>query len=167
MKIDLIKHTFTANSTIGSLAVNGVFECYILANPQTLNPALGPAHIDIPYGTYAIQLRRTNDWRRDPQLGTLARVTDASLADGTLIMGLVDVPGRSDIEIHPGNSSKDTKGCQCPGSTRSTDFVGGSVLAEAKLFAKVSAAFARGEAVTIDVQPTQADPLPQKGEQQG
>ena len=166
MKLELVKHTFTPNSTIGSLSIDGVFECYILGNPRKLNPALGLAHIDIPYGVFAIQLRSTRDWRRDPEKGTLSRVTDPSLANA-IIMGLVDVPGRTDIEIHPGNTSKDTKGCQCPGSNRTTDFVGGSVMAEAALFVKVKAAFERGEAVTIDVHPIQADPLPQKGEQAG
>lgn len=39
---------------------------------------------------------------------------------------LVDVPGRTGIEIHIGNGPKDTLGCTCVGMNGSADWVGSS-----------------------------------------
>jgi len=39
---------------------------------------------------------------------------------------LKDVPGYENIQIHPGNKAADVEGCFAVGTTRASDFVGGS-----------------------------------------
>lgn len=138
MKIDLIRHTYTDQSTIGSLAIDGLFTCFVLENPLELNPALGPAHIAIPFGTYKIGIRWSPRFKRQ-------------------VLEVMDVPNRTCIEFHPGNTNKDTHGCLLPGKSRAKNFVGESMEAFEFLFGRVRAALERGETVELEIQATAAD----------
>jgi len=60
-----------------------------------------------------------------------------------------NVPGFADIEIHPGNFPKDTKGCLLLGSTESTDFIGNSDATIAQFYTLFQQALANGEQVLI------------------
>ncbi len=134
MELQLIRSIFTEQSTIGLISVNGVFECYSLENPPAPTAILGPEHVAIPYGKYRVDIRWSNRFKR-------------------MVPGLIDVPGRTDIEIHIGNAVKDTHGCILVGRERLNNFVGHSLEAFEGLFAKLRGATDRSEEVWIDIAP--------------
>lgn len=132
MNIELFRQDITDTSTIGRLSIDGVFECFILENPLALNPALGPEHIAIPAGTFPLKVRYSERFKR-------------------LVLEICDVPGRSDIEIHPGNTSQSTHGCLCPGQQKAPNFVGNSKVASDALYERVAPRILAGETVNIEV----------------
>lgn len=136
MFLTLIRDRFYDKSTIGKLAVNGIFNCYILEPPAQLGPESTSVHI--PYGTYRVKLRDSERFKRQ-------------------VIAICDVPGRTDIEIHHGNFPKDTHGCLLPGKSREKNFVGESDMAFEFLFGLVKAALTRNEDVFIEIQATAAD----------
>lgn len=89
-------------STPGELSVDGIFECFTLEpSPSNLKFPL------IPAGTYRVLLL-------------------PSIRFEQMTPHIESVPGRSFIEIHPGNRAQDTHGCLLVGESRSTDWVGSS-----------------------------------------
>jgi hypothetical protein len=65
---------------------------------------------------------------------------------------LKDVPGFTEIFIHTGNTSLDTKGCILVGSTwEGGDWIGKSRLAFSRLFPMIQTAWDSGEGVKITV----------------
>lgn len=106
MNITVTRRWFTAQSTIGELNITIVhpeassptmqviqFDCFTLEPPKREDKPCC-----IPPGTYAVEKR-------------------FSPKHGFHVPGLKDVPGFSDIEIHPGNYPKDTEGCLLVGSS--------------------------------------------------
>jgi len=89
--------------TPGILYVDGVMECFTLEWPH---PEQGAKYACIPKGVYPVTLYSSPHFNRS-------------------VLRLSDVPGRTDIEIHPGNTLADTKGCILVGKGRSS---GGSIL---------------------------------------
>jgi hypothetical protein len=77
-----------ANCTSGYLAVDGVIQAYTLEKPWAGN---APELSSIPVGTYDAILRydHTDQWRIE----------------------LKNVPGRTNVQIHTGNTPDNTKGC--------------------------------------------------------
>lgn len=94
--------TFTLSSTAaGSGTVSGH-----TLEPPAQPDAQGNGTVRVPAGTY-----------------------DASVPTHTAVgavLGLNNVPGRTAIEVHPGNSPRDTRGCILPGTTAGTNTVGNS-----------------------------------------
>lgn len=117
MKLTLTADTITSKSVISKLAVDGAFECYVLEPP---NP--------ISAGVFIVKILH-------------------SLKFDRLMPFLLGVPGHTGIEIHWGNTAKDTKDCLIVGRTKAPDFVGESKLAFEALFAKLSQA----EPITIEI----------------
>jgi hypothetical protein len=115
MLIEVKRDTFTANSTMGSMFLDGVFHSYTL-EPRWDQSKGKP--FAIPNGTYAADL-------------------EFSEHNGFITPRLQNVPNFTDIEIHPGNTPADTLGCCLIGYTRSTDFVGASRAAFADLLEKL------------------------------
>lgn len=62
----------------------------------------GPGPVAIPAGVYPVWLRWSDH-------------------HGFWVPAVMDVPGRTDIEIHPGDFPKDTLGCLLVGSSRHPD----------------------------------------------
>lgn len=125
MKLELKRDTLTPNSTIGTLSVNSVFECYTLERPHG-DP------LEIPAGSYTITL-----WD-SPKFGRLVpRLNSPAIAD------------RDPIEIHYGNTAANSHGCILVGHDKSVDFIGNSRLAFGLLFAKIAQAIPEG--VTLDI----------------
>lgn len=130
----LTRKVFTSNSTIGDLVFED-FGCWVL------EPPLHGNLVCIPPGIYKIE------WRWSP-------------AHKRFVPGLLDVPGRTDIEIHPGNfeGSKnqngvvkfDSKGCLLPGENHGVDFVSNSGNTCNKLFPLIEQACKEGD-LFIDV----------------
>ena len=115
LRMHLVRYQFSPRSTIGKLSLNGVFECYTLE--LVSDGKNTPDQSAIPEGTYPVIERWSNHFGRN-------------------VLGLLSVPGRTDIEIHIGNTPSDIKGCIVVGQNAATDFVGNSTTAFAALMSK-------------------------------
>ena len=131
MQLALKRTTFTSESTIGKLSVDGRYECYVLEDVVRKGAKVWGKSA-IPAGTYPVVITYSNRFRR-------------------LMPLLADVPGFEGVRIHSGNTAADTEGCLLVGKTQSKDFVGQSRDAYAVLFAQIKDAIDRHEPVTITI----------------
>jgi|TARA_R110002020_G_scaffold130543_1_gene292103 hypothetical protein len=106
----IIRDTFTENSTIGKLFINGEFFCDTLENPYINNERNISC---IPAGQYKVRLRLARESATRDYLHLLVQ----------------EVPSRSYILFHRGNTAKDTRGCILVGQSREQDRVNNSRLA--------------------------------------
>ena len=106
----LIRDTFSKESTLGELFLNGERICDTLENPWLDNQRNISC---IPEGEYPVRLR-------------LAR---ESASRDYLHLLVQDVPNRDWILFHRGNTAKDTSGCILVGLGSQQDVVNNSVLA--------------------------------------
>ena len=119
MKLTVFRQLGTANSTPGVLEINGIFQCYTLELPRLFNgQANVPDKTCIPVGSYRVNLL----WSHRHQC---------------IKPWIMDVPGRSDIEIDIANTADELLGCTAVGETRATDRVGNSELAFKALMARL------------------------------
>lgn len=132
MKLLLNRTIKTEESIISPLTIDGVFECYTLENPDHLT-ALGPDHTAIACGTYRVKMYASPKFNRRVPI-------------------LYDVPGHTYVEIHIGNTSKNTHACILVGEGYGDNFITNSTAAFEKLVPKIEAALDAGEEVTITVQ---------------
>lgn len=119
MKIEIKRLHKTANSTIGEMTIDGIWECYTLEDIE--RPVKIKAETAIPRGTYKIIINQSNRFKR-------------------LLPLLLDVPNFEGVRIHAGNTNHDTEGCILVGRTRSKDFIGQSKKAFDSLFIKMQKA---------------------------
>jgi len=129
MKLQLIRKTFGAESTLGELYCDGQFECFTLED--TVRPVKIPGATAIPAGTYQVVVTLSQRFGRELPL-------------------LLNVPDFEGVRIHPGNRPQDTEGCILVGRTKGADFVGESRLAFDALFPRIQAAVDQG-AVQIEI----------------
>jgi len=106
----LIRDTFSEESTIGELFLNGERMCDTLENPWLNNQRNISC---IPEGIYPVRLRLPRESATRDYLHLLVQ----------------DVPNRDWILFHRGNTAKDTSGCILVGLGSQQDFVSNSVLA--------------------------------------
>ena len=106
----LIRDTFSNNSTIGELFINGERMCDTLENPFINNERNISC---IPEGEYKVRLRLPRESATREYLHLLVQ----------------DVPNRDWILFHRGNTSKDTSGCILVGLNTKQDVVYNSRLA--------------------------------------
>ena len=106
----LIRDTFTDKSTIGKLYLNGELMCDTLENTWLDNQRNISC---IPAGQYNVRLRLARESATRDYLHLLVQ----------------EVPNRSYILFHIGNTAKDTQGCILVGLKREQDFVSNSRLA--------------------------------------
>lgn len=139
MKLVLCRTTLTPDSTIGQLYIDGVRFCYTLELP-VIDGLPGSA---IPEGTYPIVLT--------PSQKFMASVDQWVLKFAQLIPHVIQIPDRTDILIHWGNTAADTKGCILVGTSPGTNYIGNSRLAFEKLWNKIEGP-ARSNDCTITVQ---------------
>jgi hypothetical protein len=117
--------------TMGRLYVDGNAECWVLEDTVRDGPKV-PGATAIPFGSYPVILDHSRRFNR--------------------IMPLIcDVPGFRGVRIHAGNTVADTEGCLIVGTTRIGATVIHSRPAYNALFAKLEAAKARGESITLDI----------------
>ena len=124
MKLKLIRDTFTENTTIGKLYVDGVYFCETLEDKdrgldQKLSTAINTAlkvygETCIPYGIYNV-------------------IVTPSVRLKRILPLLINVEGFQGIRLHKGNSKKDTLGCIILGTTRGKDAVYQSTVQELRL----------------------------------
>lgn len=138
MKLKLDRLQRDPDVTIGSLSVNGAFECWICEDAvrevpgQPVESWKIAGQTAIPAGTYVVDITFSTRFKRDLPV-------------------LLNVPGYSGIRIHPGNDAADTDGCLLPGDTREPKRVGLSRVAFERLFAQLRVAKIKGDPITIEV----------------
>jgi hypothetical protein len=139
MLLHLARKPSHKGATIGKLAVNGVFACWVCEDEirevpgQPVEQWKVPGKTAIPAGTYEVVLAHS------PRLN---RITPR----------LLDVPGFTGILIHPGNSAEDSHGCLLPGLTPYENTVGQSRAAYYALLDRLEQATKAGEAITIEIE---------------
>ena len=106
----ILRDTFTEESTLGKLFLNGEFFCETLENPWKNNVRNISC---IPDGVYDVRLRLPRESASRDYLHLLVK----------------EVPNRDYILFHRGNTSADTSGCILVGQTREQDRVNNSRLA--------------------------------------
>lgn len=106
----LIRDTFTKESIIGKLYVDGEMFCDTLELPYKDNQRRISS---IPIGVYNVRLRYPRESGSRDYLHLLIQ----------------DVPNRDYILVHRGNKSSDSRGCVLVGLKRQQDFVSNSKLA--------------------------------------
>ena len=117
MKIVVVRDTFTENSTIGKMLIDGAFFCYTLED--TIRDVKVQGETAIPYGTYKVIVNMSNRFKR-------------------LMPLLIDVKGFEGVRIHNGNTKEHTHGCILVGATKSKDFIGDSKVTFNKLMTKLN-----------------------------
>tara|TARA_R110002020_G_scaffold172782_2_gene363246 strand:+ start:3534 stop:3947 length:414 start_codon:yes stop_codon:yes gene_type:complete len=106
----IIRDTFTEESTLGKLYLNGELMCDTLENPYINNEKNISC---IPDGQYKVRIR----------------VARESATRDYVHLLVQEVPNRSYILFHRGNTAKDTRGCVLVGLERQQDLVSNSRLA--------------------------------------
>lgn len=114
----IVRDTFTENSTIGNLYLNGEEFCFTLELPDKDNQRRVSC---IPTGIYKVLIRPGTEspkYKYDH-------------------LHVQDVPNRDYILVHVANYPKDILGCIGVGSTKALDFVGNSTKTFDKLMTEV------------------------------
>lgn len=121
MTLTILRYIYRSDSTSGLLLLDGAFQCFTLELPKLYNGQPNvPDYTCIPTGSYAGKVM-------------------ASPKHPEGAPHILDVPGRSAIEIHVANIPKDIKGCAAVGMSAApyTAFVGDSAVAFGKLIDKL------------------------------
>jgi len=138
MKLKLERVQRSPVCTIGSLTIDGAWQCWTLEDPVREVPGMPVekwkvyGETAIPFGTYKVDITMSARFKR-------------------MLPILLDVPGFSGIRIHPGNTAVDTEGCLLPGEQRFAHSVGRSQLAFQALFVHLWGARQRREAISIEI----------------
>lgn len=133
MKLVLERLQLSSDVTIGSLSVDGVWECWTLEDVvRPIGAPKVPGATAIPYGLYTVEITHSPHFGRDLPL-------------------LDAVPGFTGVRIHPGNTAADTEGCILVGRDRLARSLGHSRDAFDALFPKIRDAIARGDKVTLEI----------------
>lgn len=117
----LVTREPTANGcTIGTMTIDGAFECYTLED--VVRPAGEKVYgqTAIPEGRYRVKLTMSNRFK--------------------IVLPLLEnVPNFEGVRIHPGNTAADTDGCILVGQSKTNNSIGASRLAFDRLFARLQA----------------------------
>jgi hypothetical protein len=141
MSIEVKRELFSSASSVGSMLVDGVFQCFTLepthreVDGEPVDGWKIQGKTAIPAGSYDVILRMSARFKR-------------------MMPHVEGVPGFQEVEIHWGNYPSDTEGCTLVGLSRSADFVGHSREAFDALFGKIQAAVDAGQQVRITYEGT-------------
>ena len=127
MFIKIIRHYFCDKYVIGRLFLGDVYVC------DTLEPALTAPHPCIPTGSYPVVIRQSPKFQR--------------------LMPLVtNVPNRSGILFHSGNTFRDTLGCILVGYNDAVGTLLNSRRAFDWLFASIQSCFCGGSPIVLQIE---------------
>src|SRR6476659_8160031 len=130
MKLRLERTWFEPECTIGTMFVDGAYDCFTLEDVEREVKVYGETAI--PLGTYNVVITPSNRFKRDLPL-------------------VENVPGFEGIRIHPGNTAADTDGCILVGINKGPGWVGESRAAFNELFEKIKNALDQGDKVTLEI----------------
>jgi len=139
MEIEVKREPSAKGATLGSMFVDGAFECYTLEDTvrEVEGEPVSAWKIQnvtaIPRGRYRVTITFSPHFNRDLPL-------------------VNDVPGYSAIRIHNGNKPADTDGCILVGQTKEANLIYKSVAALDALFPKIKSAIDAGQPVFVTVQ---------------
>lgn len=132
MKLTLERLQLDPDVTIGSLSIDGAWQCW------TLEDVVRPTDATKVYGQTAIPF------------GTYGVIVTYSPHFGIDLPLLVNVPNFSGVRIHPGNTALDTDGCILVGQDRLGKSLGHSRAAFNALYPLLRDAVAKGP-VTLEI----------------
>lgn len=149
----LVKRRYKGSTyTIGSLYVNGVYECDTLEDPDRgLTSEMSLEEIKnkkiysntaIPTGKYSVSMSvvsprfKDRSWAK-PYSGKIPR--------------LLDVKGYGGVLIHVGNKATDTSGCILVGENKIKGQVLNSTACFMKLMTQLLKAHLKGEPITMEI----------------
>jgi hypothetical protein len=142
MELQLKRETFTEQSTIGTLSIEGKFECFVLedkdrglSDTMSLEKIAGTkvyGKTAIPYGRYEV------DWTMSARFKVFMPI-------------LLNVKGYSGIRIHKGNTEVDSLGCLLCGTRKKNNMITESTLATKNLYAKIESAKKQGQRIYITI----------------
>jgi len=147
MLLEVKREPCARDCTLGSLYVDGEFQCFTLEDVVREVPEEAveswkiPGETAIPSGTYEV-------------------ILNMSARFGKLLPLLLNVPGFQGVRIHSGNVAADTEGCILVGASKTDVAVLESRAAFQPLFDKIQAAIARHEAVHIRISNPPLTPPP-------
>jgi hypothetical protein len=116
MIITILREPSMAGATMGSLYLDGVWQCWTLEDMERPSKVLGQTAI--PVGEYRLSLTMSPRFK-------------------TALPELHEVPGFTGIRIHSGNTTAHTEGCILVGLTRDTAFIGRSQAALSLLLTRL------------------------------
>jgi len=158
MEIKLIRETFTNQSTIGRLLIDGCFYGWTLEDVDRHLEEGGKkiyGQTAIPLGRYRVIINKSARFKKDlplllnvPQFEGIRIQTEAHLK---VVAGLLNVPQFEGIRIHSGNTPADTEGCILPGLTKGVDCVNHSRAAFNDIFERIQSALKKGDDVFITI----------------
>lgn len=119
MHIQIVRRPSTDKCTIGTLSVDGVFQCYTLED--VVRPVKIKNETAIPAGEYQVVINFSNRFQK-------------------LLPQILNVPGFEGVRIHSGNTDADTEGCILVGEIVANNKILNSRSAFARLFAKMQTA---------------------------
>lgn len=132
MTLELVREHCYADRTEGRLSIDGIFECWTLEPARRAeNPIL--AHPAIPAGEFKITIAYSPKFH-------------------CMLPHLGNVPGRQNIEIHAGNTAKDTEGCILVGQQRVNSGILNSRDAVHALMVKLAQELSRQKPVTMVIE---------------
>ena len=135
MQLKLIRDTFSDESTIGKLYIDGEYFCETLEDKDRYLEGGGKKEYGktaIPRGTYGVIITMSNRFKKELPL-------------------LLNVPQFEGIRIHAGNTAVDTDGCILLGRARRNNFVENSRDAVNEFIQKLREALDNGEKCEIEV----------------
>lgn len=152
----LLKRRYKGTAyTIGSLYVNGIYECDTLEDPDRgLTDSMSVEQIKnkkidsntaIPSGTYEVTLDKVSS-----KYSNYSKYSWAKLI-GAKVPRLLNVKGYEGILIHPGNTEKDTAGCILVGENKIKGKVINSTATFQELYYVLLKAKVAGERITIQI----------------
>ena len=139
MKITVNRIHKEPEYTIGEMTIDGEKSGFTLEDTvrEVKGALIGtwkiPGNTAIPSGIYPVVINMSQRFNR--------------------MMPLIqNVPGFTGVRIHPGNDSADTEGCILVDSIwGGGDWISGSRMAFNAIYAKIEAAWKRGEEITLEV----------------
>ena len=142
MYIQLMRLKDDGASTVGTMHVNGEFECFTLEDTYNESKVYGKTRI--PAGEYPIGFRDE---------GGMTQKYAAKYGNHQGMLWLAGVPGFEYVYIHVGNDEEDTDGCILVGMSCDSfaGTIGNSRMAYKNLYAKALSAINAGEDITIQI----------------
>lgn len=152
MKLELKRRFRGPNYTIGSLFINGVYECDTIEDvDRGLTDSMSVDEIKakkiygrtaIPTGTYRIDMNTVSPKFKDRSWAKFC---------GGKLPRLLDVKGYEGVLIHVGNKAEDTLGCILVGDNKIKGQVINSTATFQELYGELLKAKVKGEEITINI----------------
>lgn len=142
LTVSVFRFADLKEATIGSVYVDGRFECFSLEDQWQPNKVA--AETRIPTGTYKLKLRT---------VGRLHEKYRERFVEHRGMIELENVPGFTDVLIHIGNTDRDSAGCLLVGDGAvSAGELTNSTQAYRRLYGQISQAILAGEGAELEIE---------------